>query len=325
MRAEDIFLILEVDATDHCISKYRRVVPESAFDVRLEVSFPTRTRRLTVRATSAPISSKVLQTHGFAATYIADIQHFQVELQDKRLSSLFSALVDNFLSALLDANETADPVEVLLVRLGLWKRLFEEYAFDGLSTQAQRGLYSELKFLSNTLLTTLTTMEAVLAWKAPDRTSKDFVHQSVAIEVKSRVAKSALKVRISSENQLDMAGYNLFLVVTELDIESNGGETLPELIEQVRHQLRTCAGALTTFDDQMIRMGYIDLHHAHYEGTRYLPSTTLYKVTVGFPSVRPTDLPPGISHFTYDLDLVSAKAFITSSNVLVDALQEKYV
>lgn len=325
MTAEEIFLMLAADATRDGMSKYRRVVPESPFDVRLEVAYPSSNRRLTVQTNTAPDSKAIRQTRGFATAYAPDDQLFRVELQDTRLSPLFSALVDNFLSALLEADPSADSASVLLDRMSLWRRLFEEMAFDGLSPDAQRGLFAELQFMSEMLLTTLAPTLAVSAWKAPTRTSKDFAHNSVAIEVKSRLKKGPSKVRISSENQLDEAGHNLFLAVIVLDPESGGGESLPELVKRLRMQLAVSGVAMTTFDDQLIRAGYLDIHCQHYEGTRYVPSTALFRIAPGFPRVVPSDLPPGVSHINYDLDLISAASFAVGPTVLTDALREEHV
>jgi hypothetical protein len=233
--------------------------------------------------------------------------------------------VDNFLAALREANPSADPASVLLNRMSLWQRLFEEMTIDGLSLEAQRGLFAELQFLSGTLLLELSPVEAVSAWQAPTRKSKDFAHNSVAIEVKSRLKKGAAKVRISSENQLDEAGYDLFLAVTALDPETGGGESLPELVDRLRQYLTVSGIAMTMFDDQLIGAGYLDIHRPKYEGTSYVPVTTLFKVAAGFPRVLPIDLPAGVSHINYDLDLATAASFVVSPSVLADALREKHV
>ena len=324
MSTESIFAVLAEDVANDRTSKYRRVIPESPFDVRLEVAHPSGNRRLVVRTTTRPIPGIDMQTRGFVTTCSATDGLFRVELQDARLKPLFAALVDNFLAALSEASPSADPVSVLLDRMALWQRLFEEQAFDGLSPEAQRGLYAELRFLLDTVLPSLVPAVAVAAWQAPNRTSKDFVHGTVAIEVKSRFKKGPPKVRISSENQLDEAGYRLFLAVITLDPEAQGGESLPELVDRLRQDLMSFGVAMTTFDDQLIRAGYLEIHRSHYESAHYVPSSLLFQIQNGFPRIVSSDLPPGITHTAYDLELVAVTQFLISVGVLQEALRDAH-
>ncbi len=305
MSANEIFEQLSTDAANDAGSKYRRVIPESPFDVRLEVTHPSGNRRLVVASNLPQEVASAKQTRGFVTTASVDEGLFRVELQDSRLRALFSALVDNFLAALVEASPSADPAIVLLDRMALWRRLFEDHAFDGLSLESQRGLFAELLFLAGTLLTTIEPVQAVRAWRAPTRTSKDFVHGRSGFEVKSRLKKGSQKVRISSEHQLDEAGFELFLVVTTLDPEAQGGESLPELVGRLRQSLQASGVAMTSFDDQLILAGYLDMHEAHYETVHYASSTMFFRVGESFPRVVPDSLPKGISHVAYDLDLAT--------------------
>jgi hypothetical protein len=315
--AEEVFQGLESDAKQEGGGYvYRRVLPQSPFDVRLEVVAPTGSRRMCVSVSSPPVLETGKRTRGFVTAYTAEEGVFRIELKDVRFAPLFSALVDNFLLALAEAKPGTDPSEIVLDRLVLWQRLFEELSFDGLSDEAQRGLFAELRFLRDTLLPIVGAASAVLAWQAPDRTSKDFAHAGVAVEVKSRFKKASASVRISSEDQLDQAGFELILAVLTLDSEAHEGETLPTLVKSLRASLASSIAAISRFDDRLLRAGYLDAHEDYYGGTTYVATASYFSVRDGFPRLIRADLPPGVSHVVYDVDLAALAPFAIGLDTL---------
>lgn len=301
---------------------YRRALPSSSHDVRLEVHHAGGRRRIRVKGTHPRPSGKLRQTRSLIANFDTDDQALKVELLDTRLSTMFSALVDDFLSALTSLGDRVDAIEVLLDRMALWSRLFEEAAFDGLSGEEQRGLFCELLLLKELFLPSLDSQAAIEAWKAPTGNTKDFVHGLVAVEVKSRFRKGGTRVRISSETQLECLAGDLFLAVYSLDTDGTSGQSLPVLVDELRTAVSGSGVALTRFDDLLIQAGYLDIHKDAYAQPHYTASLSLYDVQNGFPRILPSDLLAGVSHAAYDLELTNCASFAVGPDRLVALLGE---
>ncbi|RYD85410.1 MAG: PD-(D/E)XK motif protein [Verrucomicrobiaceae bacterium] len=322
MISEGTFQALETDvARQGGGYVYRRMLPQSPYDVRLEVAAQSGKRRLCVKVAFVPALRARMKTRAFSTEYVDAEGVFRVELQDARFGSLFAALLDNFMTALEEARAGEDPAQVLLDRLLLWQRLFEELSVDGLSPESQRGLFAELVCLRDVLIPALGPIGGVMAWKAPDRTSKDFAHGKVAIEVKSRMKKSQLKIRVSSENQLDLVGFDLYLMVVTLDAESQGGATLPQIVKQLREGVFASGSAMIQLDDRLVRAGYMDIHDSHYGDATYTMAMSHFHVRESFPRLTPNDLPQGVSHVAYDVDLAVLAPFAIGTEVLHQSLR----
>ena len=310
MKSEEIFKLLAADSTRDRTSKYRRLVPRSNYDIFLEVDYPSGNRKLRIHGTPSSDISENTITAGFASTYSATEKLYQIELQQTILSSLFSEFIDNLLAFLSDSQTKLNPIDVLINRIKLWRRLFENTSNNGLSPEAQRGLFAELSILVNVLVPVLGPSSALESWKAPTRTSKDFVYQNIAVEVKSRINKAASKIRISSEWQLENAGYQLFLFVVSLNLESFDGISLPTLVDIARNKFKYSNVQLGTFNDSLIQVGYHAIHQSFYEAIKYDSSSTFYLIEDNFPRIVSQHLSPGINHVSYDIELASLENFV---------------
>ena len=302
-------------ATDGFV--YRRALPLSSYDIRLEVGHVGGRHRIRVKGANPAPSGKLKQTRSLSAAYDTEDQSLKVELLDSRLSALFSALIDDFLSALTALGGPVDAIQVLLDRMALWSRLFEEAAFDGLTGEEQRGLFCELLMLKDLLLPALGSPVAVASWKAPAGNTKDCIHGLVAVEVKSRFRKGNTRIRISSETQLECPAGDLFLAVYSLDTDGTSGQSLSVLVDALRVVVADSGVALTRFDDLLIQAGYLDIHKTCYEEPQYTASLSLYSVQAGFPRILPTDLLAGVNHVSYDIELSNCAQFAVGSERLV--------
>ena len=208
-----------------------------------------------------------------------------------------------------DAGDPAAQTRAFLGQLARWQK-FLSASFDGLSEEAQRGLWGELHFLREHLLPTIGAA-AVNSWKGGERAHQDFQFESSAVEVKTTLAKQPQVVRITSERQLDDSAWDsLFLNVIALDVRDGSGETLPGIVASLRGKLATDAAALEQFEDELLMVGYLDAHVARYADRGYtVRAVGFFRVGPKFPSLVEADMPAGVGDANYALSVAACEPF----------------
>ena len=320
MRASTHFQELEQDSPDSGAELvYRRMLPESAFDVRLEVASRSRHWRFVVGGTKAPSSHAPAEMRGLIVSIDPTSGQLVVELADDRLKDLFTALVEDLVSVIskLDTNKAAVPAT--LERLALWRRLFSDLIESGLSPEQQRGLFAELQCLRGIAIPATDPLTAVEAWTGPFESAQDFRTDKAAIEVKSRLRKGDTTVRISSESQLDPSDKPLFLAVYSLD--AGRGISLNDMVEAAHDSLAGSMAAQVGFADALLRYGYLEIHPQRYDQPRYTELPSFFEVSGRFPRIHPDQLDHGILRVSYDLELTDCVPFEVSAEALIDALR----
>lgn len=251
--------------------------------------------------------------------------HFGVILKEPRFADVFTALAEDLAGRVGDASDPAEQAGVFLGQLARWQK-FLSASQEGLGDEEQRGLWGELHFLRTHLLPGMGA-DAVAGWKGGEKAHQDFQFEAGAAEVKTTLAKRPQVVRITSERQLDSAGWRaLFLHVVALEPRDGGGETLPALVASFRVALAGEAAALETFEDGLLAYGYLDAHAGRYAERGYLVrSETTFRVRRGFPRLVEKDLPPGIGDVSYGLSIAALEAFAVETGVVVARLRPVFL
>lgn len=205
-------------------------------------------------------------------------------------------------------------------QLRRWQR-FLAIGREALDPAAQRGLWGELHFLRTRLLPLLGG-GAVTGWKGPEGAHQDFQFATAWIEVKTTLAKQPQSVRIASERQLDdTRAPALFLHVLAMEAHEGGAATLPALVAEVRAALAAWPAARETFEDALLKAGYLDQHAPRYAAAGYaVREETDFRVAPGFPRLVEAGLPAGIGDVTYGLSLVACAKFTVPAAALASAL-----
>lgn len=221
------------------------------------------------------------------------------------------AVLDSLCSALEGVSHAGQTVPVLVRELRVWAKFFENFGHDGLSVEAQRGLFGELLMLVRTLAPHAGMEVATRAWIGPTGAEHDFQHAAVGIEVKT--STSAGTVRIASEGQLDDNGLNaLYLAVLHLRSLASGGTTLPELVGEARALADTATGSTAELDHRLRQAGYLDAHAPKYEDGWAVQSTDIYRVAGDFPRLARSALPPAIEKVQFTLSLNACGPYETT-------------
>lgn len=258
---------------------------------------------------------------------LGGVVHWGVRLRDRLCLDVFTALAQDLDRRLTFVAGVEPAAAELFGRLKLWQQFLKAW-HDGMGPEAARGLWGELYFLNDSLLTILDPETAVKAWTAGTGAHQDFQFPNASVEIKTTAAKQPQSVRITSERQLDETGAGeLFLIVLTVDdreIPSGGtasGISLPQMIESVRTALAVNLRSLLLFNDLLLQRGWMDEFASHHESRCLtLRDELVFHVLPGFPRLVEADLPTGVGDVNYALSLPSCEPFRIVRTILVEFL-----
>ena len=227
----------------------------------------------------------------------------RIVLEDARLRDIFAVLSADLVDAVKAERTAGAALTRCIDRLSMWQGLFERLPAEGLSDDAQRGLFGELTVLEEVVFGALPLLEGVTAWTGPDPKNQDFLHGGAALEVKTSLAKRHARLAIANERQLDERPHRLLvLVYVRLDESIAQGLTLPARVERCRSLLRDDPVAARAFDDRLVTGGYLDVHASLYRrGSWRVSGMRFFEVRDNFPRLTDANLPPGVGDIRYSI------------------------
>lgn len=328
MQIDDLWTSLEADAAggktgaSGWLLRLARPAAGCPLFVGLELASRRRVVLLRLPSASVPARRHWPRCKGLEplAVVVGGSDHFGVALKESRFSDVFTALTEDLIRRVADAGDPDVQTCAFLGQLARWQK-FLSASFDGLSEEAQRGLWGELYFLREYLLPMLGTA-AVNGWKGGERAHQDFQLESSAIEVKTTLAKQPQVVRITSERQLDDSAWDsLFLNVIALDVRDGGGETLPAMVASLRASVAADTASREQFEDELLTIGYVDVHGGRYAERGYMVRAIgFFRVGPTFPSLVEADMPPGVGDANYALSVAACEPFRVNSGDLEAAV-----
>lgn len=333
MSLDDTWRELEREATTsgrHGILR-RRIYPEASCDLFVGVERPSGRRLLLIRVHESVLTrmESLPRMRGCEITSVrlpedpADRISVCVFLNEARFVDVFTSLSEDLARHLEPVQGEAEIVAALMGRLQRWQKFLERSA-EGLGEDAQRGLFGELWFLQRYLFRAVSFLEAVKAWKGPEKAVHDFQLRGLSVEVKTTVAKQHTKLLIASERQLDGSSVKR-LIVFHLAIETNrtGPMTLPALVREVRETLGQDAEARDLLEDLLVDAGYVDRHEPLYAHVAYAErGFHVLDVRDGFPRLTEASLPPGVGDLSYSIVISSCVPFAIDEKEFCQLLAE---
>lgn len=234
-------------------------------------------------------------------------QFLLILLLNNQHKDIFSALCEDLINQVAEITDESYLVKQLLLRLEKWRLLFEKLGQQGLSEEAQRGLYGELYFLRKFTSHTTDHDFCISTWKGAEKAIQDFQLSDWAVEVKTTYGKNHQKLQIASERQLDTTIVpNIFLYHLSLDVRQNHGETLNEIVNEITNLLRGSPSAYNAFRIKLFEANYFDVHTELYKQSGYsIRQENIYLVTKDFPRITESQVPSGVGDVRYSL-IVSA-------------------
>lgn len=225
-----------------------------------------------------------------------------IVLEEERLREIFSVLAADLVNAVVAESSAPESLRRCVDRLCMWQGLFERLSPEGLSEERQRGLFGELAVLDRMILRDAGNLERVAAWMGPDGGHQDFVLGSVAVEVKTTLAKRHARIAIANERQLDERAHDLLILVTvRLEESASHGTSLPALVATLRERLAIEEPAARLFEERLMMAGYLDVHAPVYEARHRPLSVRCYRVEGAFPRLTEANLPAGVGDIRYSI------------------------
>jgi hypothetical protein len=331
MSFDDVWSVLEAASGDkHAGYVVRRVRPEAMCDLRLGVEKPSNTRLFLLRLNAASLRTprEFPKSSGFEVRRLflpADARThvtLSLRLTQPQFSEVFTSLVEDVSRHVAPATSDKAAIDALVERLERWQAFLKRHPAEGLSEESQRGLYGELRFLSEQAIPALGIRESVRAWTGPSGTNQDFEFGPVAVEVKVSTSKQHQKLMIASERQLDDTGLqNLLVYYLSLDVRQGGSDTLVAMVNRVRSQLLRDIVATQTFESSLFEAGYLECHASLYQRVGYATRETgFFRVGPGFPRIVEAMLPAGVGDVRYSISVAECKNYAITATEAVQLL-----
>ncbi|WP_195903676.1 PD-(D/E)XK motif protein [Pseudomonas syringae] len=240
-------------------------------------------------------------------------------------NEIFASIAEDFYSKLNALTKQREVIAGFLSRIRLWQAFFEKQGDDGLSEEAQRGLYGELRFLKDHAFASAQNLEkAVLSWTGPRSRQHDFQFGHVAVEIKTSASKQHQKLQIASEQQLDETTVGkLYLYYISVALIESGSDTLPSLVDDIRDSLSLHTGALSEFNNLLIEAGYIDSQRSSYDSTGYSTrESAVFLVEKDFPRIRENDIRAGVGDVRYSISVAQCRDYQIPVSELAMSIKE---
>ena len=237
---------------------------------------------------------------------------------NQQYKDIFSVLCDDLIIQVASILDEKGLIKELLNRLAKWHALFERLAQQGLTAEAQRGLFGELYFLRKFLSVSKDKSYCINSWQVPSNTVQDFQHGNWAVEVKTTHGNNHQKIHISSERQLDDSILpNLFLFHLSIDIRENHGETLNDLVEWIENYLANNVSELNSFRLKLFEVGFFNIHKPIYRNTGYNPrQESIYRVEGEFPRITENEIRHGVGDVKYSIVIADCLSFTRTETEL---------
>jgi len=244
-----------------------------------------------------------------------------LDLKSDRYREIFLTLAEDLCSVLQRESIVADALIAFHRRLYRWQHFLKKHRPEGLSSEMRAGLFAELTLLNDLFFHYLMPLSAVEGWRGCKKANQDFQYPGFALEAKSSRSANPDFINISNIRQLDEDGIDeMYLVILLLNENESNGESLPRLIEKIREVLPD--PAVDLFNEGLMEVGYLDLHEGLYKNELYQVKNNFgYRVLDGFPRVKHSELPDGVGHVKYKINLAACRDYLVTKDEIEAAVK----
>lgn len=226
-------------------------------------------------------------------------------LNDDLFNDLFDDLILSVYSKIYQVADVDEYASLFVNHFIKWSAFFENKKQNSLSVQELKGLYGELLFLKKMIIGSDMNIDDLLkTWRGPYDEVHDFISDFIDHEVKT-ISHSENYIRISSEYQLQpQAGKELFLVVITVIDDSENGQNIKDVIEEIRVRIYDKGGDISLFMNALLQKG-ITIANAKDYDVRWTPHMLyLYDCNnENFPKLTRSNIPEEISGVKYKFQL----------------------
>jgi hypothetical protein len=329
-KIENIWVELESETSNHSGLLYKRYSAEVLPDVFIALKAPEKLRCIAFRISAAfPFDEnqwnklKDIKIETLPDERDKSKKFLLILLLNKQHKDIFSTLCEDLIFGVSDVSTEQTLVEKLLERLAKWQSLFEKVGKQGLSDEAQRGLYGEIYFLRFFLTNNSDKNYCIKSWLGPEKSIQDFQYSNWAVEVKTTHGNNHQKIHITSERQLDDSIIEkIFLFHLSLDVRVGNGESLNILIDEVSELLNDNTMASNLFKLKLLESGYYDIHKPLYDERGYtIRQENIYRVTGNFPRITENQIPIGVGDVRFSIVLSESEEWRINHQTLLGEIQ----
>jgi hypothetical protein len=252
-----------------------------------------------------------IKTEYFEKIFSLKNRHFLIIRQeDEQSTEIYDSVLQNLVDHLLNNKEDSLFATVFSV-LDRWRTFFKRGGFRKLSEEQQRGLFGELWFINDWLDKFPDQPPLIVEkWEGPTKGRIDFTSGKYGLEIKTVNDKLTKSIKISNEDQLKISDAisTIYLYVCFLEPSKTHGLSLQELAEQVKRKIADRSERIALiYKDLLTDLGFSE---EEYEEPKYfIEKIEVYEADENFPRLLKEDLPKGISHVTYNIDLTHCSEF----------------
>lgn len=282
-------------------------------------------QHLYIMSVSKNVEVPDLKNYRFKGVEIFSIKmentfELNIYLLENELKDIFSLFIQNILEEIVESITEKEALITTLNVISKWKKLFDKLSFNGLTIEQQKGLIGELLFFNHLLDYEKTTASILNAWTGPDFEDKDFVFNSIGIEVKLTSSKNP-KIKITNERQLDTQSLTeLYLILYTTEEVKANGFTLNSIIEQIRQKISCNFDELKFFNDRLLLLGYFEEDRDNYNKMYSLKKTFCFTVNPDFPRIIKSQIPLGVYNTSYFIEISAVERFIVESENIIQKI-----
>jgi hypothetical protein len=244
-----------------------------------------------------------------------------IELSAIEYRDFFHSLGEDICNILTKITDPQSAIHELHSRLYRWQEFLRKNRPEGLSTDAQVGLFGELLILESLFLQELNPVVAINGWRGCKKAHQDFQYPDLALETKTTRSTIPDTIHISNIQQLDDEGINdMFLAVVWVHQNQTAGLTLSEKIDVLRSNL--IDPALSLFDEGLIEVGFLDSHRELYKRQRYqLRDVRYYEIRDEFPRLTRNQITDGVKDVNYQISIDACLPYKATVESIIPKVQ----
>lgn len=294
-----------------------RVCPDHQLDLFISFSLAGE-REFTLECSTAGFDADAIPIFENMIVQLGNeigIHSLTLRLTDLALTDLFSIICSDLAEASSAAENAGSAIQIFVNRLDRWAELLRRRRAQELSFKERLGLMGELSMLVWAIDDCgVDAPLAIRGWRGPDGDTNDIGLNNVRIEVKAQISTQGQSLKISSLDQLDWDGRNLFIAVNRF-CPSDVGVSLSSLSSIVSSKLAASSHGNMEFQRKLIVAGYDpDAGYAH--DVFKLEKLSVYRISEDFPRLVPGNVPLGIIKARYEIACETIKDFLITSSEL---------
>lgn len=233
-----------------------------------------------------------------------------IRQEEEQSTEIFDAVLQNLVDH-LTSNDSDSLFSMIYTVLDRWRNFFQRGGFRKLSDEQQRGLFGELYFIDEWLEKNPGKPPLVIEqWEGPTKGRIDFKSTHCGFEIKTVSEKLTKTIKISNEDQLKLTKgiSTIYLYVCFLEQSKTHGMSLQDIVLQVREKIANRSERIALmFNDMLMDLGFREEEYANV--LFFVEKVEVYEADENFPRLLKEDLPKGISHVSYNIDLTHCSEF----------------